>query len=138
MNQQMSSAAIAVAGFHGNGASPIQADVRAVVLRTRLDVPPPPAPMVIWAGLKAQVGTWTSAAFLPVTVQLRLTAPVNPPPAATMTVVVLDWPALRAPLGTDALNASESVCPVPLEHPAVHVIVKGADGPEEMKFVSPL
>jgi len=138
MNQQMSSARIAVACFHGSGASPTEAEVRAVVLRTRLDVPPPVSPSVIWAGLKAQVGTWMSAAFLPATVQLRLTAPVNPPPAATMTVVVLDWPAVSAPLGTDALKASESVCPVPLEHPAVQVMVSGADGPDEVKFVSPL
>jgi len=81
---------------------------------------------------------WASPGFLPVTVQVRFTAPVNPPPGETPTGVVFDWPGDRGPLGVDAKNASCNVCPVPLEHPAVQVTVSAAEGPAEVKLVSPL
>ncbi len=89
------------------------------------------------AGLKLQVGTRLSAAFWPVTEHVRFTAPVNPVEAETSTGVVIVPPAADEMLPVLWKKDNPKDCPDGFEHPAMHVIVTGAEGPDTKKLLSP-
>jgi hypothetical protein len=114
-------------------------DPTAVVVTVSVDWTDCAFAIVTVAGLKLHLGILTSLLFVPVTEQVRFTAPVNPPCPPTEIGVVDVVPAARpAAAGVLAPNDNSSVWPVPFPQPAVQATTTGEETAEAAKFASPL